>query len=82
MGNRVKRGLFQSSTGQLLNADVNGALNILRKVVGDSLTGITDSGCVNIQEGLCKLKIYKYLLIFDLKSKTLWSKLLLKPLGL
>jgi transposase len=47
MGKRVKRGLFQSSTGKLLNADVNGALNILRKVVGDSLTGITDSGCVN-----------------------------------
>mgnify|MGYP000202699221 CR=1 FL=1 len=49
MGIRVKRGLFQSSTGKLLNADVNGALNILRKVVGDSLffKGITDSGCVN-----------------------------------
>lgn len=36
LGNRVKRGLFQSSTGRLLNADVNGALNILRKVIGDS----------------------------------------------
>ena len=31
MGKRVKRGLFQSSTGTLINADVNGALNILRK---------------------------------------------------
>lgn len=28
-GRRVKRGLFQSSIGKLLNADVNGALNIL-----------------------------------------------------
>ena len=36
IGKRVKRGLFQSSVGKLLNADVNGALNILRKVVGDS----------------------------------------------
>ena len=36
LGKRVKRGLFQSSVGKLLNADVNGALNILRKVVGDS----------------------------------------------
>ncbi len=37
-GKRVKRGLFQSSIGKLINADVNGALNILRKSVAcDSL---------------------------------------------
>jgi len=35
-GKRVCRGLYQSSTGVLINADVNGALNILRKVAGDS----------------------------------------------
>lgn len=28
---RIKRGLFQSETGILINADVNGSLNILRK---------------------------------------------------
>lgn len=47
LGNRVKRGLFQSSTGRLINADVNGALNILRKVIGDShsaIDGIINSG--------------------------------------
>ncbi len=38
LGKRVKRGLFQSSVGKLINADVNGALNILRKSVAcDSL---------------------------------------------
>ena len=36
LGRRVKRGLFHSSTGKMINADQNGALNILRKVVGDS----------------------------------------------
>lgn len=36
LGKRVKRGLFQSSVGKLINADVNGALNILRKVISDS----------------------------------------------
>ena len=36
MGKRTKRGLFQSSAGKLINADVNGALNIVRKVFGDS----------------------------------------------
>ena len=33
-GNRIKRGLFKSSEGVLINADVNGSLNILKKVVG------------------------------------------------
>lgn len=45
LGKRTKRGLFQSSVGKLINADQNGALNILRKVVGDSyVRRITDSG--------------------------------------
>ena len=30
-GKRIFRGLYKTSTGRLLNADVNGALNILRK---------------------------------------------------
>jgi putative transposase len=30
-GSRIKRGLYRSSTGINLNADINGALNILRK---------------------------------------------------
>ncbi|MBQ7268175.1 MAG: transposase [Synergistaceae bacterium] len=32
-GKRVKRGLFRASDGRLINADVNGALNILKKYV-------------------------------------------------
>lgn len=36
LGKRKKRGLFQSSIGKLLNADINGAIGIGRKVVGDS----------------------------------------------
>jgi len=34
---RVKRGLYQSAPGTLINADVNGALNHLRKMAGDSV---------------------------------------------
>ncbi len=33
LGKRKKRGLFQSSKSKLLNADFNGSLNILRKVI-------------------------------------------------
>jgi IS605 OrfB family transposase len=44
-GKRKKRGLFQSSVGKDVNADLNGAWNILRKVVGDSaFLQITDRG--------------------------------------
>lgn len=34
-GRRIKRGLFKSSSGKLINADINGALNILKKVIGE-----------------------------------------------
>lgn len=45
LGKRVKRGLFQSSIGKLINADVNGSLNIMRKVVDDSYASkIINSG--------------------------------------
>jgi putative transposase len=36
-GTRVKRGLYQAASGRCLNADVNGAYNILRKVLPDAL---------------------------------------------
>ncbi len=45
VGKRVKRGLFRASTGQYINADVNGSYNIVRKVVPDAF-GQRDRGCV------------------------------------
>jgi hypothetical protein len=35
-GKRKRRGLFQSSYGIIINADINGAIGIVRKVVGNS----------------------------------------------
>jgi transposase len=32
-GKRIKRGLYKTSTGQLINSDVNAAYNILRKAI-------------------------------------------------
>jgi putative transposase len=44
MGQRIKRGLFRASDGRWLNADINGAYNILRKVVpnafGNGIGGV------------------------------------------
>ena len=45
---RIKRGLYQSACGTLVNADVNGALNHMRNVAGDSvMKQIIGSGRVN-----------------------------------
>lgn len=44
MGKRIKRGLFRSSTGKILNADLNGAIGILRKVIGESFQQIVNRG--------------------------------------
>ncbi len=46
LGKRVKRGLFKSSTGKALNADINGAIGILRKVFPDAVQTLRDSGAV------------------------------------
>lgn len=34
-GSRVKRGLYKDSLGNIINADLNGAGNIMRKVISD-----------------------------------------------
>ncbi|MBW4597406.1 MAG: transposase [Brasilonema angustatum HA4187-MV1] len=39
-GKRIKRGLYRSGTGRFINADVNGSLNIGRKVIPDFMKGI------------------------------------------
>ena len=35
LGKRIKRGLFETKEKRLINSDLNGSLNILRKVVGE-----------------------------------------------
>ena len=46
-GKRITRGQYRTANGYILNADVNGALNILRKCTLIDLTALQDSGCVN-----------------------------------
>ena len=46
-GRRITRGQYRSATGIVLNADVNGALNILRKCSLISLAALQDRGCVS-----------------------------------
>ncbi|MDE5763697.1 MAG: transposase [Ruminococcus sp.] len=46
-GNRIQRGLYRTADGKLLNADINGALNILRKSSVVSLDTLYSSGEVD-----------------------------------
>lgn len=41
-GRRVKRGLYRSEDGILINADINGAGNIIRKEYPDAFAGLND----------------------------------------
>jgi IS605 OrfB family transposase len=52
-GKRVKRGLFVSSDGTKINADVNAAMNILRKHLGDGV--ITQVFPLHVQKITLKL---------------------------
>ena len=58
-GRRVKRGLFRTSTGQTINADVNGALNIYRKVTED-YSAPTESQTKGCLSNPVRIKIYEY----------------------
>lgn len=42
IGNRTKRGLFVSSNGHKINADLNGSLNIIRKVANNEVFKYTN----------------------------------------
>ena len=46
-GKRISRGQYRSKNGIVINADINGALNILRKCNLIDLTVLQNSGCVS-----------------------------------
>lgn len=46
-GKRIHRGVYQTASGKCFNADINGALNILRKSNVVSLDGLYDRGEVD-----------------------------------
>lgn len=50
-GRRIKRGLYRTKDGRAINADINGAINIGRKGLGDEwlkkLLGLDEGVLVN-----------------------------------
>ncbi len=55
-GTRTTRGQYKTSTGYIFNADINGALNILRKCNLVNLCVLQDRGCVNQPR---RIRLYK-----------------------
>ncbi|MDO4940633.1 MAG: transposase [Erysipelotrichaceae bacterium] len=49
-GSRIKRGLYKTSNGTLINSDINGSLNILKKAL---LNTSKADDCKNILNNLC-----------------------------
>ena len=71
-GSRTKRGLYRTSTGKLINADLNVALNIGRKELGDEwLHAILANGGLsgeNLHVG-ASLRVHKPVVIRNLHNK-------------
>ncbi|MGB8689925.1 MAG: transposase, partial [Microcoleus sp.] len=57
-GQRIKRGLYKTSSGRLINADVNGSYNILRKAIPNALCDGIES-CVVQPRRLNPLEVKK-----------------------
>jgi putative transposase len=51
-GKRVRRGLYKTNTGRIINADTNGSLNIARKVIPNFMDGIEGLPFIPVVLGL------------------------------
>ena len=51
-GNRIKRGLYKTSSGKIINADTNGSMNIARKVIPNFMNGIEGLPFIPVVLGL------------------------------
>ena len=55
-GKRIERGLYKTSTGQLINSDINGSYNILRKAIPNAFSDGIVSCVVRALRGLIRSK--------------------------
>jgi hypothetical protein len=60
-GKRIKRGLYKSGDGTLLNADANGAYNILRKTQNFSFDELVGAVGSKIKQWLHPVKRIRFL---------------------
>ena len=65
-GRRVKRGMYQSKSGQKLNADVNGSYNIMRKALPNAFTG---NGIGDVNGMLASLVVHPERIVVLLQTR-------------
>ncbi|MBQ9154357.1 MAG: hypothetical protein IJ130_11155, partial [Solobacterium sp.] len=41
-GKRISRGIYRTKDGTVINADINGSANIIRKAIPEAFEGMTD----------------------------------------
>ena len=58
-GTRIHRGLYGTNTGELINADVNGSANIMRKCITDAFenTGLMHDRIIVIKHPMYEAMI-------------------------
>ena len=62
-GKRIKRGLYQASDGRLINADINGAGNSIRKVAPKAFKGVEDGKGIDGKGGVVSLVVHPVRLV-------------------
>ncbi len=66
-GKRVTRGMYISSTGQEINADVNGSYNIMRKALPNVFT---DNGIGDVNKTISSLVVHPERIVVPLRTPT------------
>lgn len=69
-GKRIKRGLFKSGTGIIINADVNGQINIMRKYLERMKEGEAEKYMARIWKNIEKVKRPKKIRTLHLNKLT------------
>lgn len=68
LGKRISRGVFRTARGILINADVNGAYNIIKKAVPEAFTRVDGIEGVGLHPLRCSCDISKRSLITSLSK--------------
>ena len=65
-GKRVKRGIYISKSGKVMNADINGSLNILRKALPNAFIR---NGIKGVNEVLASLVVHPVRIVVPLRTQ-------------
>ncbi len=65
-GKRVKRGMYQSKSGQIINADVNGSYNIMRKALPNAFKG---NGIGDVNGMIVSLVVHPERIVVPLRTQ-------------